>query len=139
VDQTSDQTVVNSAVLVDSRLSFPMGAGQRVRFRGAAYFETTAAADFKWRHAGPSPTLVRIHRRWRIPAGTAYAGITSDTTWSAADLALAGTGAGAGEVWLEGVVQSASTGTFVFRFAQNTATNDTGAVLRAGSYLEYRV
>ena len=122
----------------DPDLQFPMVASAKYWIRLAVFFDTTAAADFKWRHNGPaSPTLVRLLRRWIIPGGTAEAGIAVDTAFSAADLSVVGTGTTGGTVTLEGVVTNGlNAGTFSFSWAQNTS--DAGnTIVRAGSTLEY--
>ena len=134
-DTTRTATTTLSA---DPDLQFSMTASSKYWIRLAAFFDTTAAADFKWRHNGPaSPTLIRLLRRWIIPGGTAEAGIAIDTAFSAADLAITSTGTNGGVVTLEGVVANGlNAGTFSFSWAQNTS--DAGnTIVRAGSTLEY--
>ena len=106
--------------------------------RGVFLFDTLAAADFKWRRAGPaSPKAVHIHRRWILPGATAIAGVAVDTAFSAADLTLTGTGLSGGYITLEGIVHvGSSSGLFSFQWAQNTATVGDTAVM-AGSWLAY--
>ena len=135
LDTTRTTTTTLSA---DPDLQFSMVASAKYWIRLAVFFDTTAAADFKWRHNGPaSPTIVRLLRRWIVPGGTAEAGIAVDTAFSAADLAVLSAGINGGIVSLEGVVTNGlNAGTFSFSWAQNTS--DAGnTIVRAGSTLEY--
>jgi hypothetical protein len=139
VIKPSDQPrTANATLAADSALLFAMAANTRYFVRGEVFFDTTANGDFKWRHAGPaSPTLVRILRRWVVPAATAFAGIAVDQAYSAADLAVLSASTNGGYIALEGVIHNgANAGNFEFRWAQNTS--DPGnTIVRAGSYLEY--
>lgn len=139
VHKAADTTRVNATLASDPDLQFAMDAASRYVLRGRVYFDTGATADFKWRHAGPaSPALVRISRSWILPGATALAGVAVDAAFSAADLALAGTGTNGGWVDFDGVVTTVAAGTFAFQWAQNTATAGQNTTVRAGSYLEYR-
>jgi len=141
LEKTADQTKTATTTLgADTILQFPMTANTKYTIRMEVWFDTTAAGDFKWRHAGPtSPTLVRLRRQWIIPGGTAFAGIAVDTAFSAADLTLTGTGTNGGFIMLSGVVHTgANAGTFSFQWAQNSS--DAGnTIVRAGSYIDYAV
>lgn len=138
VKKTTNTSRSNSTLAADPALQFAMAASTKYAIRGKVFFDTLAAADFKWRHRGPaSPTLVRIRRAWMVPGGTALAGILVDQAFSAADLALTSTGTNGGWIEFEGVVHNgANLGTFDFAWAQNTTTAGNTTVL-AGSYLEY--
>lgn len=141
VKKTGDQSVTNNATLFDdAALRFAMLANTKYAIRGRIYFDTGATGDFKWRHVGPSsPALVRIRRQNILPGTTAWANIAVDTAYSAADIALAGTGTNGGYIEFEGIIQNgAAAGEFKFQWAQNTA-NGTPTVVRAGSHLEYAV
>jgi hypothetical protein len=137
----ADQAVVNSVTLTnDDTLSFTMAANTKYRGRATIFFDTTATGDFKYDITGPaSPTLVRIAR--------VDAGAGRSPSERALDLAYVTTAtnlrtgiANGGFITFEFIVHNgANAGTFVFRFAQYTARNDTGAIVRAGSSMEYEI
>jgi hypothetical protein len=137
---TADQTVANNATLTASTyLTFTPANNTKYAFRLLAYIDTTAAGDYKYSLTCPaSPTLVRIMRHTSVAGGgPASLAVDSAAIGSTARLA---TPAGAAIVIMEGILQNAAGGgTLTFNFAQNTQTNDAGATLYAGSYLEYRV
>jgi hypothetical protein len=141
VAKKADQIrTATTTIAPDDELLFSMAAGAKYLVRGGVFFDTTASADFKWRHVGPaSPTLVRIKRQWLVPDSAAFAVFYAfvDTAFSGVDLAVVGTGTTGGCVLLEGVVHNgANAGNFSFNWAQNTS--DAGnTIVRAGSYLEY--
>lgn len=142
LSKAADQTVTNSAVLVsDSVLQFAMAANTKYRIRARVFFDTTAAGDFKYTLAGPaSPTLVRAEGMINAPAVPPAFNAVATTYPPAAGVAVVGTGTTGGWFALDMIVHNGpNAGTFAFQFAQNTATNDTGAIVRAGSYLEYAV
>lgn len=140
--KTVDEARINTAALAnDAALQFAMLANSKYRFRALIYFDTTAAADFKYAIAGPtSPALVRIRREHMIPgaaAGTDNTTVGLDVAYTAST-AVVGTGTTGGFVAMTGIIHNgANAGLFAFQFAQNTATNDTGAIVRAGSHLGY--
>lgn len=134
----NDQTVTNSASFADTALTFAVAANTKYRVQGVAIIDTTAAADFKFDINGPaSPTLVRLITDSIIGGGTAFTQIRVETAF-AQSRAQAGAGTTGAMVRFEGVVHNgANAGTVTFRYAQNTQTNDSGAILRAGSWLEW--
>lgn len=134
---TDETRTSNATITVDSDLVFPMLANTKYTFEMEVYFDTTAAADFKYRHTGPaSPTVARIHREHIIPAATAYI-IAVDSAFSAADVTMAGTGTTGGYIRMTGVIHNgANAGNFSFAWAQNTSTAVNTTVL-AGSWLKY--
>lgn len=140
LSKAADQTRNNSAVLVaDDTLSFSMLANTKYRIRGRIYYDTTAAADFKYTFVGPaSPTLVRSEIKAVAAGGTPAFAAVGTAYPSSTGVALTGNAATGGFIEFDFVVHNgANAGTFQFQFAQNTQTNDTGAIVRAGSYLEY--
>lgn len=142
LSKAADQTVTNSATLVDDNtLTFSMAASTKYRIRGRIFFDTTAAADIKYTFVGPaSPTLVRGELIGTIAGGTPAATAISTAYPSSSGVALAGSGTTGGWISFDFIVQNGSNaGAFTFRFAQNTQTNDSGAIVRAGSYMEYNV
>lgn len=142
VSKSTDQAVVNSAVLQDdSALSFLMLANSKYRIRGKIFFDTTAAGDFKYTVSGPaSPTLVRAEIIATVPGAVPAHTALQVAYPAAAGVSLVGTGTTGGWISIDMIVHNGSTaGTFRFRFSQNTAQNDSGAVVRAGSYLEWSI
>jgi hypothetical protein len=140
VVKRADQTKTSDATIADdTELKFAMKANTRYLVRARVPFNTTAAADMKWRHNGPaSPTRVRLKRFAIIAGGTSFGSIAIDNAYSAADIALAGTGSGDGWIEFEGTVENGSTaGDFVFRWAQGTSDASNTIVYR-GSYIEYK-
>ena len=137
---TADQAVINSNVLVSSLyMTFSMVLSTKYRIRGKIFWDTTAAGDFKYGFAQPAAiTLIRSRLTTGAAGSTpAWAAIATSITTSAA---LTGTGTTGGYTFFDFIVHNgANTAAFVFRFAQNTAQNDTGAIVRAGSYMEYAV
>lgn len=137
ISLASDQTVNNSVTLASTALTVAVAANTKYRIRGCAFLDTTAAADVKYSIVGPaSPTLARISRTHAVPGVAPVAAILDSALPAAA--ALAGTGTTGGYVKWEMILHNgANAGSVVFQFAQNTQTNDTGAILRAGSYIEF--
>lgn len=138
--KTATETRTASAVLAnDAVLAIPMLANTKYFFRIVVFYDTTTAADFKYRHAGPaSPTLVRIRRTGLLNSGTAFSGIGFDTAYSAADVQMLSAVATGGWVMIEGIVHNgANAGNLTFQWSQDTSDAGNTSVL-AGSYAEYR-
>lgn len=135
--KSADQTVTNSAALIsDSDLAFTAAATTKYTIRGVIYYDTTAAGDFKYGFVGPTPTGVRAMRTHAI-AGAAPTLNAVDTALPTG-IALVGTGTTGGYIEFSMLFWNGATpGAFALQFAQNTATADTGAIVRAGSYIEY--
>lgn len=134
----ADQTVTNSATLVTvPQLTIPIGTNERVLFRYTIFYTSTATGDLKYRVDVPaSPTLYRLATD--NVADDVTAGVTSVITAEADSTALLASGVN-GILRLNGVLTNGSTaGTVIFQFAQNTATASQSAIIRAGSYFEYR-
>jgi len=140
VSAASDQTVTNTATLADdAALTFAMAANTKYRIRGRIFWDTTAAGDFKYTFVGPaSPTLVRSEIIAPIAGAAPAYGAIATAYPSASGVTLAGTGTTGGWVSVDLIVHNgANAGTFKFQFAQGTQSNDSGAIRRAGSYLEW--
>ena len=133
----ADVTVTNSATLVDvSDLTIPIGKRERIMFRYTLFYTTTAAGDLKYRVEIPaSPTLYRLAIKSIDPSGThAQSVITSE-----ADGTVTATSGTDGLLELRGILVNAGTeGEVKFQFAQNTATSAESAIIRRGSFLEFR-
>jgi hypothetical protein len=135
--KTADTTrTANTTITADPTLTFTLAAATKYKLRMRVWFDTTAAGDFKYRHTGSAtPAVVRIQRNHTLPAGTTFV-IAVDAAFSAADVAMAGTGTNGGYIEWNGIIHNTNAGTFAFAWAQNTS--DAGnTIVRAGSYLEY--
>lgn len=138
--KAGDETRINNAVLSnDADLQFSMAANTKYRIRINIFWDTTAAGDYKFAITGPaSPTLVRSARRQAV-AGVLPAGVVEDVAYLGSTALVSATALG-NTLYIEMIVHNgANAGTFAIQFAQNTQTNDTGVIHRAGSYLEYAV
>ena len=142
VSAASDQAVINNSTLQnDDTLVFAMAANTKYRIRAKIFWDTTAAGDFKYGFAQPTPTGATIMRVELIvgPAGStpSFNSISTAITTSAS---LTGTGSTGGYLFLDCIYHNgANAGDFQFMFSQNTAQSDTGAIRRAGSYMEYSI
>jgi len=138
--KAADEPVINSSVLQnDDDLFFSMVANTNYRIRAKIFWDTTAAGDFKYGFSQPGAiTLIRSELITGAAGSTpAFAAIATSITTSAS---LTGTGTTGGYLFLDCIVHNGvNNGTFQFMFSQNTATADTGAIVRAGSYMEYAI
>lgn len=139
VVKQSDQSKTSDASLADdSELTLALAANTKYIIEVDIYFSTASTPDIKFRHTGPaSPTIVHLERWHIVGGGSAFAGVTVDTAYSASDIAIDGSGA-AGVLHIRGVIHNgANAGTFAIQWAQNTS-NGTAATVRAGSQIRYR-
>lgn len=122
----------------DGTLVFAVAASTKYRVRGVVFFDTTAAADFKYGFAVPaSPTLVRIVRVDCVSGGTPAANAVDVANVSTAT--LAGSGTTGGYVSFDYLLHNGTTaGNWSFQWAQGTSTAADTTVL-AGSYVEYSI
>jgi hypothetical protein len=125
----SDTTLSN-----DAELTFAMVAGLNYSIRLRVYFDTVAAADFKYAITGPAATVIRCSRR-DCPAGGTPAQRAIDLAYPGST-SLTGAGTNGGYVEMDMVVNSPGNGTFAFQWAQQTGDASDTSVL-SGSYLEY--
>lgn len=140
LSKSSDQSVINSATLIsDAVLRFTMSAATKYRIKGVVFYDTTAAGDFKYGFIGPaSPTLVRASRMDCAAGGTPAKRVTDVVI--PGSTSLTGTAVNGGFIMFDMIFHNGvNSALFAFQFAQNTATNDTGAIVRAGSYMEFAV
>lgn len=128
----------NTTMSADPDLTFPVYPNEAYLFRGVVWFNTTAAADFKFTLLGPaSPQSVIIKRHVVLPGATAYSNIGITTAFGGGGIAATGTGAGNGIVEFHGgVTVNSAAGDVAFSWAQNTSDAGPTSVLR-GSYLEW--
>ena len=139
LSKSADETRSANAVLAaDAVMQFPMLASTNYRIHGVIFFDTSAAADFKYDLNGPaSPTLVRGVRVDCIAGGTPAARVVDVAAVGSTSLAGAGTTGGFLRlefVWQNGV----NAGQWSFRWAQDTS-DASNTTVRAGSFLAYTV
>ena len=135
----ADQTVTNSATLVTvPQFTLPVGKNERILVRYNLFYTSTATGDLKYRVDVPaSPTLYRLFAEEQAADATAI--VCSTITSEADDTVLFASGTD-GFIRVTGVLSNGTTaGQVLFQFAQNTATASQSAVIRAGSFLEYRI
>ena len=116
-------------------LSFPVTSGVTYRFKASiAYTNSLTTIGSRWACSGPAtPTLLTYNSQW-----TSSATANSITNASAYDTGATTTTSIAGTLWatVEGIITPSANGTFIIRFAPETATAS-GAVVKAGSTLEW--
>jgi len=147
VIKTADETVQNDATVnVDNTLVFPLAvANKNYAFKLVAFFDTTAAGDFAYQHgvANTAAARTRIRRKHTIPgtaAGTDAFTEGVDVAASGADITIIGTGTIGGYIELEGVLTAgnATNGVWQFKWSQDTADNNPGTKVLAGSWLRWK-
>lgn len=124
----------NTTLTADSELLFTAAASKTYAVRGRIWFNTPAAADFKYRFTFAG-TLLYVKHTF-IPCGSS----TETTAVGVADpidgVAL-GTGALGGYVEFDArIICDGSNRSFPFQWAQNTSTASNTTVF-AGSYIEH--
>jgi hypothetical protein len=137
VVKSADQSIQSDVTLDnDSELSFAVDANSRYSFRIVVHFETPAAADFKCDVNGPgSMGSVRLYLMYTPGGGTSMT--TAIQTGFGNAVALTATGT-SGAIIYEGAIETgASSGTVVFRWAQNSSTASNTTVKR-GSYITWK-
>ena len=139
VAKSANETCQNDNTLNnDNTLSFAMDATSKYIIRGRIFFDTTAAGDFKYTFTAGTLTLIRGRRSHIIPGTTAPVDTFDSTIPSSLGIAVVGTGTTGGYIDFDYVVHSNGSGTWMFQWCQNTADNNPGTVVLAGSYLEWR-
>lgn len=136
--KASNETRASTSTYADdASLVFGVAEASRYAFRAVVFFDTSAAADFKYQVQGPaSPTLVRYEVKHIAPGTTAYAGQAVQTAF-AQSTAITGAGTTGGFVEINGIVHNGVNGGIVrIQWAQNTLDASNTTVL-AGSYLEW--
>lgn len=137
--KTVDESVVSDNVLSnDAMLNFTMLPSTNYAIRLRVFYDTVAAADFKWALVGPAAGRIRVLRQWIVPSAAAFAGTLVDTGYTTSQSLLsAGTAGGYIEADIVVAILGAG-GTFAFQWAQDTSDVGTTKVL-SSSYLEYTI
>ena len=138
VVKKENEARTNNILANDAHLSFTLAANEKYYFSGVVFFDTVAAADFKFRFLGPvSPALVRISRWIIVPGTGAFAGVAVETGYSTSDLPVTGSGSIGGCMEFEGTIHNGpNSGDFNFAWAQNT-TNASPTTVYAGSCIRW--
>jgi len=139
VPKSSSETIQSDATVnVDAALQFSMAANTWYRIKMMIFFDTTATADFKCDMGFTGVAGFATFRSYRsgcVPGSVPFA-LAPDVT-NPAEQAFLGTGTTGGFAMFDVTCQTgANSGTFSFRWAQNTSTAANTTVL-AGSYLQY--
>jgi hypothetical protein len=137
VFKTADESTASDTTMSsDSELFVGVLANGKYAVKGRIFFNTPAAADFKWQLAGPaSPTLINVAKKAIGGGETAESAIAVDTAFATSTPVL-GSGT-TGYVEFEAILHNgANAGVVEFQWAQNTSDGG-NTIVRAGSYLEY--
>lgn len=142
VPKTADQSKTSDTTLAnDSALVFTAAANSKYHVRIKAFYDTVAAADFKYALSTGAMTvsLIRVHRRSYNSGATAGtdAEVATVDTAATGSTSLIGTGTDGGFIEFDVILHVGGTGgVFGFQWAQDTSTASNTTV-RAGSVLEY--
>ena len=136
VPKTADETIQSDTALsTDTHLVSTFSANKTYAFRGRIFFETTAAADFKFRFVC-SGALFYVKYTW-YPAGSTTGTVVVDTASPGTTVAATGAGTVGGYIEFDGIaVIDGSDRAWGFQWAQNTSTA-ANTTVKAGSYLQY--
>lgn len=138
VIKAAAETVTSSTTLqADDDLSYPLAANSFTTFDMTIYYDTTAAADFKFdidSSAATDPTSVGIFYRFLDPSGGTGYNVHSALNTSVS--IPAGAGEGFIQVWGR-VANGADAGNLRLRWSQATSDASNTRVLR-GSSLRWR-
>lgn len=138
VKATADLAKINTnAFANDTALNFAVTLGTCYAVRGMIWIDTTAAGDWKYNLVGPAMTIVRIWRMDSVPATAVVSRAPDVAMLAASGQVITGTTTNGAVLSFEMMFIPSANGTVAFQHAQNAATNDTGAIRRRGSYLEY--
>jgi hypothetical protein len=132
----TETRISTSSFATDAKLFFAAEASSNYAFRCMVFFDTAAAADFKFQLIGPSGATTRYMWEALPPGAAAYSNIGGNTAFSSSQSVL-GAGTSGGYVQINGVVYSGTTaGEVALQWAQDTLTASNTSVLK-GSYLEW--
>lgn len=138
--KSANETVTTSTTLqADNELLFPMAANTKYYAKWTIFYDTPAAADFKWRidsTAATDPTPVNVTSVYTDPTGTV--GGTSNSALSGMSNVIAASGGTEGCLVVTAYLDNgADAGNCQFSWAQSNSSGTT--TVRRGSLLEYRV
>lgn len=126
------QTGRGAVLNLDPDLQIMAPSGGRFALRGRLYFDMQAG--LRWRLIGPIGGATRIRRSWLTYEDAAPQGVRLEQDFSTSDILIAVGGGGVIEI--EGVILvGPSGGTVGVAWASSVGAQ---AVMRAGSYIEYR-
>jgi len=135
IKKIATETVTNSAALQDDDvLKFPVAASKSYSWRGALFYNTTAAQNFKYTFTGPSglpsPFGVRFGHSANLAASAMASAFGSALALvvSATDNIVMFSGA---------MVNGANAGNVQLQWAQNTAGVGITTSVYRGSYIEW--
>jgi len=135
---TDEVRSANAAITTDTDLQIALTAGTYT-IRGRAYINTAnATMDYKYdfNYTGTTTSLYMTRRHLGAGATTGAPVNTHSAITTIPSTAVTANTAGYGFVEFECVITVSTSGTFQFRWAQNTS--DAGSItLLKGSYLEY--
>jgi hypothetical protein len=137
----SDQSVLNSAVLVSSTyLTLSVEASSWYLFDTLIMFDANSTADFQYNFSLPSGSFIR-QALWA--SNTSAAATDATIFHNAVDLATGTSGGVSIGTYMSLIpcgliITSTTPGTCVFQFAQNTANNTNATTLKGGSWMHLR-
>ena len=132
----TDQIVTSSTSLVTIEdFAVPMKSYRRYQISGYIFYETPAAADFKWRHTGPASPLF-VKAAIQCISQTAVLSTQLDTAYSVSDIVNSSSSTSL-FIRINAIIHNgANQGGLNIQFAQNVSDPGETKIL-AGSYLEY--
>lgn len=135
----ANETVSGSTALqADDDLSFAMDVATNYTFSMEVFYDTSAAADFKFdidSTGATDPTSISLYIQYLAPAAIAYVAAGHTVVNTTVSITA---GAGEGHIMITGrVTNGADAGNLRLRWAQNTSDPGNTRVLR-GSSLRYR-
>jgi len=133
----ADETrTANTTLTDDGELLIYLAASTKYRISGFVFFDTVAAADFKYAFTGPaSPTLVRMMRTHAV-AGATPTSLAMDTALPGSTT-LIGTGTTGGYIQFVSLFHNGTNAGY-FRFQWAQSTSDAGnTTVRSGSSFDY--
>jgi hypothetical protein len=140
VKKSSDETIQSDNTLnTDGALVFSTASNTKYHIRGRIYFDTSAAADFKYRFQNSGTTTLLRGLTIHVVPGTSTLVPTVETGAPTTTQAVTGTGTNGGYIEFDFILhQGATAGGFSFQWCQNTS-DASNTTVRAGSFLEYLI
>lgn len=136
IKRVSESITADAVLSNDSELQYVTAPNTKYRVMIRIFFDTTAAADFKYNLVVPAASSIRFARAWIIPGGAAFAGVAVDIANPYTPQSIIGGGANGGYLQLDGILHNgANGGVFAFQWCQDTSDPGITSVY-AGSYLQ---